>query len=81
MFRCTAMSICNLTAIFSPSTANREEAEKQGNAAVGVAGAFLLGLAGIVGAVIKEVRDSAKKQDDYAWKDRGGLGKVLLLPQ
>jgi hypothetical protein len=35
-----------------------------------VAGAFLLGLAGIVGAVIKEVRDSAKKQDDYAWKDR-----------
>ncbi len=49
---------------------NREEAEKQGNAAVGVAGAFLLGLAGIVGAVIKEVRDSAKKQDEYARKDR-----------
>ncbi len=44
---------------------NREEAEKQGNAAVGVAGALLLGLAGVVGAVIKEVRDSAKKQDVY----------------
>lgn len=44
---------------------NREEAEKQGNAAVGVAGALLLGIAGVVGAVIKEVRDSAKKQDVY----------------
>ena len=35
------------------------------SAAVGVAGALLLGLAGVVGAVIKEVRDSAKKQDVY----------------
>jgi hypothetical protein len=35
-----------------------EETVKQGNAAVGVAGELLLGIAGDVGAVIEEVRDS-----------------------
>lgn len=37
---------------------NREETVKQGNAAVGMAGALLLGIVGVVGAVIEEVCDS-----------------------